>query len=82
MNRNEDSSLKIIEKVVSEKLGKSADELRNQTISEIRKEAEKKAGHPLRYKKEFPFIGRGNVLRDRLTSSDEIEKKLEELFGH
>ena len=50
--------------------GKNTGELRNQTIDERRREVEEKTGRKFRLKKFFPLVGRGNVLRDHITTSD------------
>ena len=36
-----------------------------------RREAEKNRGGPLRFVSFFPWVGRGNVMRDRLVSHEE-----------
>jgi hypothetical protein len=62
---------------IERRTGKSIDELRSMTISELRCEAEKKHG-PMHVTKEWPLIGRGSVMGDYVVSRDEIERQLDD----
>ena len=70
-------SLKDLEATVERMTGMKAEQLRRQTITEGRLAAEKKAGRPMQFRSEWPFVGRGNVLRDRILTRDEINRSLD-----
>ena len=52
-------------------MGRSVEYLKNTPLDELRTNAERERGHPLRFVTVFPWSGRGNVLRDRLVSHEE-----------
>ncbi|MDR3298586.1 MAG: hypothetical protein LBU43_00925 [Candidatus Accumulibacter sp.] len=66
--------LKQLEDCVFRLTGRTAAELRVTPIDELRIKVEKEA--PLRIYSAFPFIGRGNVLRDKIISHAEVEAAL------
>lgn len=68
---------KAIESVVGEDL----ETIRRSTIPELRRRAESRHGRPLQFRSRFPFIGRGNVLRDRLVPHEEVERRLDKALG-
>jgi len=39
------------------------------------------AGKKIKITTEFPYIGRGNVLRDRLISHDKIDQEIDKILG-
>lgn len=57
--------------------GESIENLRATTIDERRRMLEKRPGFVLRLFSMFPFIGRGNVMRDRVISRDDINDALD-----
>ena len=67
----------LFEDAVEQATGMSIDVLRNTPIDEFRKAIEGKRGKPIQFFTEFPWIGRGNVLRDRCTSHEEAEAAYE-----
>jgi hypothetical protein len=71
-----DSFIKNIEK----KSGLSISEIREKDPCELRKYFEKKFGTKTRFVSEFPFIGRGNVLRDGIIDSDQINEEIDKLL--
>lgn len=75
------TELAVLEEAVSMSTGKSVDYLRNTPIDEQRLEAENRLGRRLRIKSYFPFIGRGNVLRDVTVTNDELEQWLDRHTG-
>jgi hypothetical protein len=56
--------------------GETAKTLRDEPIEDLRAKREAKAGAPLRFISMFPFIGRGNVLRDKVLSRAEVDRQL------
>lgn len=69
--------LKSLDQTTLRITGQSAEDLRKQYLENIRKHFEKKHGRRMVFMSKFPFIGRGNVMRDRLIAHEEIEKMLE-----
>ena len=61
----------LIDRTIAESTGCSIEYLKNTPLDELRKNAEEKRGFPLRFVSVFPWIGRGNVVRDRLVSHEE-----------
>jgi len=47
----------------------------------IRKHLTAKTGKPFTISTSFPFIGRGNVLRDGILSSKEIDRDIDRILG-
>jgi hypothetical protein len=75
------SQLAVFESCIFRLTGKTADELRSKTIADLRQEFEEKHnGAPVRFVSQFPFIGRGNVLRDRLVAHEAIEAELDRVL--
>lgn len=72
------SPLEIIKSVIEERTGKTPEDIQQMGICEWREYIEKLTGNPLRLIKEFPVIGRGNVLRDSILTREEINKSLDE----
>ena len=60
--------------------GKTAYELRNTPINEQRRDIEARLGRPVRVMSHFPFIGRGNVMRDRVITREQIERDLDKIL--
>jgi hypothetical protein len=67
-----------LERAVKKATGESADALRTRPLADTRRIAEKRHGAPFRFTSKFPFIGRGNVLRDRTVSHKEVEAALDD----
>ncbi len=65
---------------ISKKAGLSPHEIRDLSPEKLREHFSKKTGKPFKITTEFPFIGRGNVLRDGLMSSEEINKTVDKLL--
>ena len=66
---------KSFEKAVELATGVSVEVLRDTPVDERRSTIERALGRPLRFPSRFPLIGRGNVLRDRAVSHDEVEEQ-------
>ncbi len=66
---------------IEEEVGMDIEEIRSTPLSELRKIFEKRnGGKRMTFKSFFPFIGRGNVLGDRLVSHDEVEATLDSVL--
>lgn len=70
------NTLVTFEKNVERWTGRKVSELRYVPIEETRKSLSLK-GILIRLFSEFPFIGRGNILRDKIVSHDDVEKELD-----
>lgn len=66
-------TLRSLEQTVERTIGRKAADLRNTTLDEQRSAVEQKRGHRLVFRRAFPIIGRGNIMRDRTKSRDEID---------
>ena len=66
-------TLCLLEQIVERIVGCKAVDIRNTTLDEQRLAVERKLGHRLVFRREFPMIGRGNVMQDRTQSRDEID---------
>ena len=63
--------------IIEDYVGLSIDQIRGLSVDEQRNRCEDRVGKPLKFISHFPFIGRGNVLRDRTSSHQKIEKDFE-----
>lgn len=70
-------SIRVLDQAIERATGESVEELRLRTIEETRRIAEERTGRAMRFMSAFPFIGRGNVLRDRVISHDDVEAVLD-----
>ena len=61
-------------------VGMSLSDLKNAEVSEIRRKIEEKHGKPLSFTSEFPIIGRGNVLRDRIMTTQHINAEIDKIL--
>lgn len=61
----------LIDRTIAESTGYSIEYLKNTPLDELRANVERKRGGPLRFVSLFPWIGRGNMMRDRLVSHEE-----------
>ena len=71
-----------IEKNVEKLVGLSAEDIRNYSPDELRRFLEKKNKRKFSFTTEFPVIGRGNVLRDGIITSEEINKDIDKILAH
>ncbi len=75
------TTLSFLEKAVERSTGKSVDELRNTPLDEQRRKIEERTGRTFRFTTAFPFIGRGNVNRDRIVSGSDINKEIDRILS-
>jgi hypothetical protein len=74
--QEEKMNLQKFEKTVEGFLGEPISSIRKKPIDERRNEIEKKSKRSLHFKSYFPFIGRGNVLRDYVVTHEDADKAL------
>ena len=70
-----------IEKNAEKLIGLSAEEIRRYSPSELRRFLENKNKKKLSFTTEFPVIGRGNVLRDSIITSEKINKEIDKILA-
>lgn len=70
-----------LEQAISRKVGLSIEQLRQTNPVEIAKHIEQKKHKKLSFSSQFPFIGRGNVLRDGVMTSEQINKDIDRILG-
>ncbi len=70
----ERDALRSLEQTVERATGCKADDLRNITLDEQRSAVEQKRGQRLVFRRTFPVIGRGNIMRDRTQSRADIDR--------
>jgi len=61
--------------------GLTPDQMKSMSPEAIRKHLTAKTGKPFTISTSFPFIGRGNVLRDGILSSKEIDRDIDRILG-
>ena len=71
----------VVEKNVEKITGLSAEEIRKYSPGELRRYFEKRNKKKLFFTTEFPVIGRGNVLRDSIITSEEINKEIDKILA-
>lgn len=62
-------------------VGLSSKEIKEKSPEEIKDYIKKKTGKSISFKSEFPVIGRGNVLRDGIITSKEIDKEIDKILA-
>ena len=68
----------ILQRAVEKATGETILQLRGRSLEDTRRVAEQRNRRPLKFISKFPFIGRGNVMRDRLVTHDAVEASLDE----
>ena len=66
------------EEAIEQGTGMSIEYIRNTPLDEIRASIERRLNKPLPIVSMFPWIGRGNVLRDRMISRKELDDSLDD----
>lgn len=74
-------TLRLLEQTVERRIGCRAVDLRNSTLDEQRSVIERKRGHRLVFRRAFPVIGRGNIMRDRTQTRDEIDRLVDQALS-
>jgi hypothetical protein len=70
-----------VEKNAETVIGLSAEEIRKYSPDELRNYLENKNRQKFIFTTEFPAIGRGNVLRDNIVTTEEINKDIDKILG-
>jgi hypothetical protein len=70
-----------LKQVIARKVGLSIGQLRQTNPVDIAKHIEEKTHIKLSFSSQFPFIGRGNVLRDGVITSELINKDIDSILG-
>lgn len=63
----------LFEQAIETAMGESIENLRQIPIDERRARMENASGRTLFFRTRFPFIGRGNVMRDHVVHNDKVE---------
>ena len=66
---------------ISRKTGLSAEEIRNTSPGKLRDYLTGKINKPFKVTSVFPVIGRGNVLREGVKSTYEINRETDKILG-
>ena len=73
-------SFSYIENKVVENTGLSLDQIKDYSPSKFREYLEKKNNKKFSFLSAFPVIGRGNVLRDNLVSSVQLNNEIDKIL--
>ena len=68
-------------KNIEKKLGLSIEEVHLLNPIEISQKIEQNTGRSLSFSSEFPYIGRGNILRDGLFEHKQINNDIDRILG-
>jgi len=71
-----------IEKNAENLIGLSAETIRKYSPNELRLHLKNKNKRKFSFTSEFPVIGRGNVLRDGIKTTEEINKDIDKILEH
>ena len=71
----------MVEKNVEKLIGLPIETIRKFSPSELRRYIEERNKKKLSFTTEFPAIGRGNVLRDNLATSEEINSDIDRILA-
>jgi len=63
------------------KAGLSPDQMKSMSPEAIRKHLTTRTGKTFTISSAFPYIGRGNVLRDGIITSKEIDRDIDRILG-
>lgn len=71
----------VVECKISEMTGLSIPEIKIYSPERLRAHLERRAEKKLSFVSEFPSIGRGNILRDNIASTERINKEIDKILG-
>jgi len=66
---------------IAQKAGLTPEQIRSASPGELRNHLTKKTGKRFVVNTKFPWIGRGNVLRDGLEESSTINQSIDKILG-
>jgi len=72
----------VVEKNIAALIGLPIETIRMYSPSELRLYLEKKNKRKFSFTTEFPVIGRGNVLRDNIITTEEINRDIDKILAH
>jgi hypothetical protein len=72
----------IVEKNIAAFIGLPIETIRKYSPYEFRLYLENKNKRKFSFTTEFPVIGRGNVLRDNIITSEEINRDIDKILAH
>ncbi|MCL2800386.1 MAG: hypothetical protein FWD28_01325 [Treponema sp.] len=72
----------VIEKNAEKSVGLTVEEIRKSSPGELRNFLEEKNKKKFSFTTEFPVIGRGNVLRDNIITTEQINKEIDKILAH
>ena len=72
---------KELEQVIARKVGLNIEQLRQTNPVDIAKRIEQRTHKKLTFSSQFPFIGRGNALRDGVMTTEQINKDIDRILG-
>ena len=67
--------------IVQKNIGLSLSDIDRLNPIDINAHIEKQNGKKIEITSEFPFIGRGNVLRDGIVIHDKIDQEIDKILG-
>ena len=67
--------------IVQKNIGLSLSDIDRLNPIDINAHIEKRNGKKIEITSEFPFIGRGNVLRDGIVIHDKIDQEIDKILG-
>ena len=70
-----------VEKNIENLVGLPVESIRMYSPSELRHHLEQKNKQKISFTSEFPVIGRGNVLRDNIITSEEINRDIDKILA-
>lgn len=81
MTMNPDQLSESLIRRIETRTGKSADELKNETLWQKRLRLTSATGKSTHFTRNFPLIGRGCVLGDHLVTSGEVNREIDQLLS-
>lgn len=75
------SSIKNVESRIAALTGLSVSDIKGYSPEELRAHLESRSKKKLSFVSAFPVIGRGNVLRDDIESTESINKDIDKILG-
>jgi hypothetical protein len=75
-------SFEKIEKRIEMLTSKPISEIRDLNVEDLRKYLERKNSKTLVFKSEFQTVGRGNVLRDNIITSAQLDEEIDAILKH
>ena len=68
-------------RIVQKNIGLSLSDINRLNPIDISAYIEKRNGKKIKITTEFPFIGRGNILRDGIITHDKVNQEIDKILG-